>query len=80
MCPHCSQVALDQEHLGSLAMAFRGTRSEADRRKVADEYADTINRLIASGEWHEAPAMEDQLPNEWMPRSFFEFWIPHVAH
>jgi hypothetical protein len=29
--------------------------------------------LIHSGQWHELPTHEEQLPDEWMPNSFFEF-------
>lgn len=64
----------DCERLGDLAMEFRGTRVVAERQKIAAQYAETVHRLIESGQWQELPAPEDQLPDAWMPRSFFEYW------
>jgi mannose-6-phosphate isomerase-like protein (cupin superfamily) len=64
----------DEDRLGYLAMQFRGTRNEAERRAIACDYADTVDRLIKSGRWHESPAPEEQLPYDWMPKTFFEFW------
>ncbi len=64
-----------QEHLGRLAMKFRGTRIDADRREIARDYAEAVDRLIASGSWSEMPAFEDQLPDDWMPEAFFGYWM-----
>jgi hypothetical protein len=64
----------DEACLGILAMTFRGTRDAAQRRVIAGQYADTVRRLIKSGKWTEMPAPEDQLPDDDMPREFFEFW------
>lgn len=64
----------DQEYLGVLAMHFRGTRDGAKRQTIATEYAKTVKRLIESGSWSEVPAPEDQLPDDCMPKEFFEFW------
>jgi len=63
-----------EERLGGLAMEFRGTRSTELRREIADQYASAVDRLIRSGHWCEMPAPEDQLPDAWMPQSFFEYW------
>ena len=65
--------------LGALAMRFRGTRDEAVRRALAAEYAQEVQRLIETGNWSEAPAFEDMLPDEWMPRAFYAYWCPDVA-
>ncbi len=62
--------------LGLLAMRFRRTRDEAARRAIAAEYAREVQRLIETGCWTEAPAFEDQLPDEWMPEAFFAYWCP----
>jgi hypothetical protein len=67
-------VAQDEERLGGLAMQFRGTRSDVERRTIATDYAQTVDRLIRSGGWHEMPPPEDQLPDNWMPPEFFEYW------
>ena len=64
----------DEEQLGGLAMRFRGTRSNAERRSIAREYAQTVTRLIRSGSWLEMPAPKDQLPDDWMLEEFFEYW------
>ena len=63
--------------LGVLAMRFRRTRDEAARRAIAAEYAREVQRLIETGSWAEAPAFEDQLPDEWMPEAFFAYWCPN---
>ena len=65
--------------LGTLAMRFRRTRDEAERRAIAAEYAREVQRLIESGGWFEAPAFEDQLPDEWMPEAFFTYWCPDAS-
>ena len=65
----------DTSHqLGVLAMRFRRTRDEAVRRAIAAEYAREVQRLIETGNWAEAPAFEDQLPDEWMPEAFVAYW------
>jgi hypothetical protein len=55
-------------------MQFRGTRENDERRTIATEYADTVERLVKSGGWHEMPPPEDQLPDDWMPQAFFAYW------
>ena len=55
-------------------MRFRGTRKEDERKEIAREYSETVERLIRSGTWQEMPAPEDQLPDAWMPNSFFDYW------
>ncbi len=67
-------TAQDEERLGGLAMRFRGTRREADRLDIAKAYSETVERLIRSGRWHDMPPPEDQLPDDWMPPVFFEYW------
>ena len=65
----------DENRLGELAMKFRGTRQDAERRAIARDYSETVDRLIRSGSWHEMPAPEDQLPDDWMPKAFLEYWL-----
>ena len=57
-----------------LAMRFRSSRDESERDKLAACYDDVVDKLIAGGKWEEMPAFEDMLPDERMPRAFFEFW------
>ena len=58
-----------------LAMQFRGTRRDTERQDIAREYAGTVNRLIQAGHWYEMPAPEDQLPDDWMPPEFLDYWL-----
>jgi hypothetical protein len=67
-------VAQDEERLGGLAMKFRGTRCDAERRVIADDYSHAVERLIQSGRWNDIPPPEDQLPDAWMPPAFLEYW------
>ena len=69
--PHLSQ---DEDRLGVLAMKFRGTRQDAERVAIAADYAAVVDRLIRGGQWHEIPSPEDQLPDAWMPKTFFDYW------
>lgn len=69
-----TNVWQDEEHLGHLAMRFRGTRQDDERKRIAVEYADTVDRLIQSGSWAEIPTFEDQLPDDWMPQAFYDHW------
>jgi hypothetical protein len=57
-----------------LAREFRRTRDEKARLVIADEYAEAVARLIQSNTWRKIPPLEDQLPDEWMPQAFFEYW------
>ena len=64
----------DEFHLSQLAMRFRGTREIAERKAIAAEYAQTVKKLIKRGQWLEMPPPEDQLPDDWMPDEYFDFW------
>lgn len=74
MHPVPPRMSEDEEHLGVLAMRFRGTRREAERRAIVMDYSETVRRLIDGGNWREMPAPEDQLPDDYMPKRFFEYW------
>lgn len=74
MPPHSANMPRDEDRLGQLAMKFRGTRRDAERQAIADDYSQTVQRLIQRGGWHEMPAPEDQLPALWMPKAFFAYW------
>ena len=65
----------DTERLGELAMKFRGTRQQAERQAIAIDYSQAVERLVQSGNWQEMPALEDQLPDQWMPKMFFDYWL-----
>jgi hypothetical protein len=75
MHPSSAIPITDEERLGALAMQFRGTRGESERQDIAREYRRTVHRLIQGGHWCEMPAPEDQLPDDWMPREFFDYWL-----
>ncbi len=72
-------VPIGSDYLGVLAMRFRGTRNIEKRQAIAKEYAQTVERLIASGTWAEMPTFEDQLPDDWMPKEFLEYWLSDAA-
>jgi len=63
----------DEDLLGALAMQFRSTRDTGKRDEIAKDYAQVVERLIRAGNWDEMPSLEDQLPDEYMPASFFEY-------
>jgi hypothetical protein len=62
------------KQLGLLAMQFRGARDEAERIAIAQAYSQAVDQLIASKKWRLIPPLEDQLPDEWMPETFFKHW------
>jgi hypothetical protein len=64
----------DEALLGALAMTFRGTRDSTKRKAIAKQYAKTVKKLVDGGCWKEMPAPEDQLPDNFMPKGFFEYW------
>lgn len=74
MNPVPPNMACAEERLGGLAMKFRGARHDAERRDIAKDYSQTVERLIRSGRWQEIPPPEDQLPDDWMPAAFFQYW------
>jgi hypothetical protein len=74
-----SVSAQDVASLGGLAMKFRATQSDPERQEIARDYAEVVKRLVASGQWNEMPAFEDQLPDGWMPDAFFKFWTQQKA-
>jgi hypothetical protein len=55
-------------------MQFRGTRDEEQRARIAQAYEQAVTELIESKKWCSMPPLEDQLPDEWMPKAFFTFW------
>ena len=71
--PHPTDL---EDELGALAMRFRSASSAQDRRTISENYARIVERLIQCGSWDEMPASEDQLPDDYMPESFFKYWLP----
>lgn len=69
--PH---TTTDEELLGFIAFHFRGMHHDVDRRGMAEQYAEVVERLIRGGCWEEMPPPEDQLPDAWMPQVFFDYW------
>jgi hypothetical protein len=70
-----ANISQEEDHLGRLAMTFRATRKDSERQAIATDYAQTVDRLIRTGHWHAIPSPEDQLPDAWMPRAFFQYWF-----
>ncbi len=61
-------------NLGMLAFRFRSA-NPTEREIISVAYAEEVDRLIATKTWNECPAMEDQLPDDFMPRAFFDYWL-----
>jgi hypothetical protein len=61
-----------ERRLRILAREFRGTKNE--RVTIAQIYAEAVVQLINGKKWKNIPALEDQLPDEWMPEQFFTYW------
>ena len=62
------------KQLGILAMQFRSTRDETERTCIAQAYSQAVAVLIDGKKWRRIPPLEDQLPDQWMPEAFFEYW------
>jgi len=62
----------DMEYLEELAFRFRGNGEPRDY--LVREYSKTVERMIRRGTWKDCPGPESQLPDEFMPRTFREFW------
>ena len=64
--------------LGSLAAKFRGgggPKQDAETiKQIREEYAAIVKQLIADGNWLECLAPEDELPDELMPKEYFEYF------
>lgn len=74
MRPSSPIIATNEDRLSQLARRFRSTHKDDERQKIASEYAETVEQLIDSGCWDEMPPPDDQLPEEWMPPRFSDFW------
>jgi hypothetical protein len=66
--------------LSILAMRFRSTRDEREKDAITQEYAAIVTRLIESGKWKVMPTFENQLPDERLPRAFFDYWEIPCPH
>ena len=55
-------------------MRFRGTRNESERALIAEEYSQVVHELVNSKGWRRIPPLEDQLPDDRMPKAFFKYW------
>ena len=53
-----------------------GTRDSGQRQAIAKLYAKTVKKLVKSKCWNEMPPPEDQLPDDFMPKDFFQYWSP----
>jgi hypothetical protein len=67
-------IAQYEDMLGRLAMQYRRTADRANRKKIAQEYADVVDKLIQTCAWNESPPPEDQLPYADMPSAYYRHW------
>ena len=65
----------DEDILGMLACQYRRNRDHGSRESIKAQYAEVVDRLIKSGTWNEVPSFEDQLPDEAMPKAFWNYWF-----
>ena len=65
---------LAEQKLGRLALEFRRSRDTETRQSIVDQYEKAVKDLISTGTWDRVPPPEDQLPDEVMPQTFFEYW------
>lgn len=67
-------IAQYEDMLGRLAMQYRRSDDRANRKKIAQQYSDVVDKLIQSGAWQESPPPEDQLPYADMPTAYYRYW------
>jgi hypothetical protein len=67
-------IAQYEDMLGRLAMQYRRTADPANRKKIAQQYSEVVDKLIQSGAWQESPPPEDQLPYADMPAAYYRYW------
>jgi len=67
-----------EDHLGQLAFQFRGAkRDEKKRRKIVKKYEVAMKKLFKIG-WSGEPDVESQLPDEYMPQVYKDFWTERL--
>lgn len=59
------------DRLAKLAGEFRNANSDSERQQIAQRYSNVWEWIIKGG-FDEMPPPEDQLPDEYMPKSFLE--------
>ncbi len=65
---------LAEQQLGRLAIQFRRCRDDQQRQEIVQRYERAVQDLIETGSWRRVPPPENQLPDELMPRNYFEYW------
>jgi hypothetical protein len=68
--------------LFELACQFRSVRHNDNcdelRKQIAQQYAQEVDRLIATRRWNYAPNFDEMLTDEYMPPAFKEYWDSDV--
>lgn len=67
---NCMSIEICPDELGRIAARFRAARDQTGRTWAARDYEYVVQKLIESGQWHEMPPPEDQLPCAYMPPCF----------
>jgi hypothetical protein len=67
------------KELGTLAETFRTTTDNKAKQEIADFYRKRVCWLVESTKWDEMPPHENQLPQNWMPFEFYDYWESRVA-
>jgi hypothetical protein len=67
------------KELGTLAETFRTATDSKTKQEIADIYQKRVIWLVQSTKWDEMPPHENQLPQNWMPFEFYDYWESRVA-
>lgn len=62
------------ETLGRLADRFRHAKSKREKTAIAKVYAMAVKDLIIEGGWTDVPTPADELPAEYMPPEYADYW------
>jgi hypothetical protein len=68
------------KELSTLAETFRNTKDNKTKQEIADLYQKKVNLLIETTKWDKMPPLENQLPQNWMPFEFYDYWENRVAN
>ncbi|RDJ35581.1 MAG: hypothetical protein DWQ19_12250 [Crenarchaeota archaeon] len=61
-------------YLEQISYDFNHTTDENERTKLVEYYAHYVRELIATGLWLTIPPIDARLPDNYMPKEFFEYW------
>jgi len=64
-----------EDELANIAMAFRGAPQDSEERdSIAERYRSIMEQIFVYEDWCGEPEVESQLPDEYMPDVYKEYW------